>query len=267
MERANMFYREIAPSDGLENYILSFWEFNVPLGLSERIEYEIFPDGCSSLFYIHNKSRNVNLVGLSGVHFETITRTVFAGDTYRGMRLSPAAGSALMRVDPSNLLRVHLPKAASEFPHLADGLLEKFTKSNTFDSFVAVCEKRIRGLVSDGCRFDPVVAEALKSMTTAPGEIRIERLAALLGLSTRQFQRRFKASSGLSPKQFLRTRRIRASAVDLVENRDQNWAMRAAELGFADQAHLNHEFVSLTNRTPRAFAETLRDISHGDLVN
>ena len=103
-------------------------------------------------------------------------------------------------------------------------------------------------------------------MTNVPGEIRIDQLSASLGLSTRQFQRRFKASSGLSPKQFLRTRRIRATAVDLVENRDQNWAARAAELGFADQAHLTHEFVSLTNRSPSSFAETLRDISHGDLI-
>jgi len=99
-----------------------------------------------------------------------------------------------------------------------------------------------------------------------PGEVRVEQLAKTLGLSTRQFQRRFRASSGLTPKQFLRTQRIRATAVNLVQNRDQKWAERAAELGFADQAHMTHEFVSITNRSPKSFAESLSDISHGELV-
>ncbi|HRH42035.1 MAG TPA: helix-turn-helix domain-containing protein, partial [Pyrinomonadaceae bacterium] len=88
----------------------------------------------------------------------------------------------------------------------------------------------------------------------------------LLNLSTRQLERRFKASSGLSPKQFARTRRIRATAVDLVENNKQNWANRAAEIGFADQAHLTREFVSVTKRSPNSFAEKVKQIKHGNLV-
>ena len=266
MENANMFYREAAPSEDLEPYILSFWELAVPSDSRDQPAYEIFPDGCSSLFYIRNSDRGVSLVGISGLMLETITRPVFAGDTFRGMRLSPAACSALLRVDPARFLRVQMPMIASDLPHLADGLLEELTGSPTFEGFISICEKRIRKLVSDGCCYDPAVAEAIRSMTNVPGEIRIDQLSASLGLSTRQFQRRFKASSGLSPKQFLRPRRIRATAVDLVENSDQNWAARAAELGFADQAHLTHEFVSLTNRSPSSFAETLRDISHGDLI-
>lgn len=261
-----MFYREAAPSDDLEPYILSFWELAVPRDSPDQPAYEIFPDGCSSLFYIRNSDRNIALVGISGLMLETITRPVSAGDTFRGMRLSPAACSGLLRTDPAKFLRVQMPKSASELPHLAEGLLEEFKASSTFEDFVTICEKRIRDLVATGCQYDPAVAEAVRKMTAVPGEIRIDQLAASLGLSTRQFQRRFKASSGLSPKQFLRTRRIRATAVDLVENRDQNWAARAAELGFADQAHLAHEFVSLTNRSPSSFAETLRDISHGDLI-
>ena len=266
MERASMFYREAAPSYDLESYILSFWELAVPVDSPDQPAYEIFPDGCSSLFYIRNVDRRISLVGISGLMLETITRPVFAGDTFWGMRLSPAACSALLRVDPAKFLRVQMPISASDLPHLAEGLLDQIAGSATFEDFISICEKRIRDMVSDGCHYDAAVSEAVRSMTAGPGEIRIDRLAASLGLSTRQFQRRFKASSGISPKQFLRTRRIRATAVDLVENRDQNWAARAAELGFADQAHLTHEFVSLTNRSPSSFAETLRDISHGDLI-
>lgn len=266
MEKANMFYREIAPSDGLGSYILNFWEFAVPADSPDQIEYEIFPDGCSSLFYIRNVNRGTDVVGVSGLQLETITRPIFAGDIIRGMRLSPAACSAILRDDPGKLFRIFIPKWPHEIPHLAEGLIDDLISAATFEDVVSIYETRVKKLIDQGCAFDAVVADAVRLMAASPGEIRVEQLAKELGISSRQFQRRFKASSGLTPKQFLRTQRIRATAVDLVENRDQNWAERAAELGFADQAHLTHEFVSITNRSPKSFAESLSDISHGDLI-
>jgi AraC-like DNA-binding protein len=45
-----------------------------------------------------------------------------------------------------------------------------------------------------------------------------------------------------------------------------NWASRAAEMGFADQAHLTHEFSMLTGRSPNSFAEKVKRIEHGELI-
>lgn len=266
MEKAEFSYREIAPTAGLEPYILSFWEFAVADHLSGPVDYEIFPDGCSSLFYFRNTERGISVIGISGLQLETIKRPVFGGDRFWGMRLSPAACCAILRFDPSELLRTSVPKTADEVPHLADGLIEDLTSASEFEDFVGIVQNRIGELIAAGCSSDDVIANAVKLMAGSPGEIRVDQLAETLGLSTRQFQRRFKASSGLSPKQFLRTVRMRATAVGLVENRDQDWASRAAELGFSDQAHLTHEFVSITNRSPKSFAEKLRDVAHGELI-
>ncbi len=266
MENAVFSYREIAPRAELEPYILSFWEFAVAPHVSGPVNYEIFPDGCSSLFHFRNAARGIDVIGISGLQIETTVRPVFGGDRFRGMRLSPAACSAILWLDPAALLRTNVPKTAVDLPHLADGLLGHFTAGNTFEEFVAVCEERIDELIVAGCAYDTAVAGAVRLMAGSPGEIRVDQLAKALGLSTRQFQRRFKASSGLSPKQFLRTLRIRATAVGLIENRDQNWATRAAELGFADQAHMTHEFISITHRSPKSFAKNLRDVAHGDLI-
>ena len=266
MEKAEFSYREIAPSAELEPYILSFWEFAVAPQVSEPVDYEIFPDGCSSLFYFRNAGRGINVIGVSGLQLEMIKRPVFGGDTFWGMRLSPSACSAILRLDPGELLRSSVSKTAADFPHLGDGLIDEFTVAREFEEFTSICEKRIAELIKLGCVYDQAIADAVALMAGAPGEIRVDTLAASLNLSTRQFQRRFKASSGLSPKQFLRTLRIRATAVGLVEDLNQNWAGRAAELGFADQAHLTHEFVSITNRSPKSFAESLRDVAHGDLI-
>src|SRR5262249_27733744 len=98
------------------------------------------------------------------------------------------------------------------------------------------------------------------------GEAKMAEDAAGVGLSTRQLQRSFRKETGLTPKRFSRSRRIRAAAVNLVERADLNWAGRAAEIGFTDHAHLNHEFVSLTARSPNSLAERVAKIEHGDLV-
>lgn len=266
MEKADLSYREIAPKPGLAAYILGFWEFAVKLELAGPIEFEIFPDGCSSLFYSRNTVRGFNNIGITGLSLETVKRWVYPGDIFWGMRISPASCSALLRTDPVDLVRFDGLMSADDFPSLAGSLLDDLTAAVTFEDFVMTCEGRIAELIDAGCLYDPKVADAVKLIADSPGEIRVDQLAKMLDLSTRQFQRRFKASSGLTPKQFLRTRRIRATAVNLVEDHDQNWASRAATLGFADQSHLTHEFVSITNRSPKSFAQNLREVAHGDLL-
>jgi transcriptional regulator GlxA family with amidase domain len=57
-----------------------------------------------------------------------------------------------------------------------------------------------------------------------------------------------------------------AAAVSLVEETEMNWANRAAAMGFADQAHLTHEFSTLTGRSPNSFAERVKKIEYGKLV-
>ncbi len=260
-----MFYREIAPSDDLRHVILSFWEFAVPDAAPAIVEHEVFPDGCASLFYLRNSKRGLNVTGISGLQLNTVVRSVSAGDTYWGMRISPASCSILLRMDPSGMAGER-NAALNSFPHLTDGLAEELSSSPNLEAAVPVLERRIRKLFDPLPNPDVAIAKAVEIIEETRGEVRVDELGNMLDLSTRQFQRRFKASSGLSPKQYIRTRRIRATAVVLVEDGNVNWADRAAEMGFSDQSHLTHEFVAVTKRSPTAFAENVKKIEHGDLV-
>ena len=55
---------------------------------------------------------------------------------------------------------------------------------------------------------DQKILEAVTIIEESCGEVRISELAARLALSVRQFERRFKRSAGLSPKQYARARRF-----------------------------------------------------------
>jgi AraC-like DNA-binding protein len=265
MDFSLMSYREAAASEDVSQLVFSFWEFTTANKDFGSIEHEIFPDGCISMLYHRNEKFKLRRIIFNGLTLESITAPVFPGDTYWGMRISPAACANVLRTNPVSFRDVRMTEA-ERFPHLTSGLLEKLNGCENFDEAIAVYENHLRKLGFGRDFHDEKVAQAVKIIEATGGEIKIAELAGELNLSSRQLERRFKAVSGLSPKQFARTRRLRATAVALVENTNVNWADRAAEMGFTDQSHLTHEFVSVTKRSPNSFAEKVSQIKHGKLI-
>jgi AraC-like DNA-binding protein len=260
-----MSYREAAPSADLSHLVFSFWEFATSDEDFGTIEHEIFPDGCLSLFYHRNETFNLRQIAFNGLQLESVATIVFPRSVFWGMRFSPASCANVLRDDPAKLKGVKMTEA-EKFPHLTGGLLEKLNLCRSFDEAVRVYENHLRDLDFKPGAADEKVAAAMKIIEETGGEIKIAALAEKLNLSTRQLERRFKSLAGLSPKQFARTRRIRATAVALVEKEQVSWARRAAEMGFTDQAHLTHEFVAVTKRSPNSFAEKVSRIKHGKLI-
>jgi AraC-like DNA-binding protein len=265
MNSGLMFYSEAAPAVEISHVVFSFWEFTVGGETQAPAQHEIFPDGCVSLFYHRNENLNIRKISLSGLQSESIKVPVFPGDIFWGMRISPAACGRVLRSTPTGFLTRNLYEA-KEFPHLTENLLEKLDACRDFNEAVAVYEKRLRELNFEPQDFDEKIARAIRIIEENNGEIKIAQLAEALNLGVRQLERRFKNSSGLTPKQYARARRLRATAVSLVENGNLNWANRAAEMGFTDQAHLTREFVSVTGRSPNSFAEKVKQIEHGNLI-
>lgn len=260
-----MSYREIAPSTDVSHLVFSFWEFAAANQVFSPIQHEIFPDGCISLFYHRNDDHHLKQLAFNGLNLESVTVPVFPNDIFWGMRISPAACANVLRDNPANLKAIGLVEA-EKFPSLTEGLLAKLNTCEKFDEAVDAYENHLRELNFKQDISDGKVAEALRIIEETGGEVKIALLAEQVKLSVRQLERRFRKTSGVSPKQFARTRRIRATAVDLVENGRLNWANRAAEMGFSDQSHLTHEFVSVTKRAPNSFAEKVSHIKHGNFV-
>jgi AraC-like DNA-binding protein len=97
-------------------------------------------------------------------------------------------------------------------------------------------------------RLDAAVAQ----LQASGGQARIDLIARQLGTSRRQFERRFRAHVGLSPRLFGRIIRFQRAfrAIDV-----ESGAAIAARCGFADQAHLVHEIRRFAGQTPTLLAE------------
>lgn len=87
-------------------------------------------------------------------------------------------------------------------------------------------------------------------------ELRVERVAATLGVTARHLRRAFTESIGIAPKDYARSvrlqRAVRLSAAAAPAARD--WARIASDAGYYDQSHLIAEFRDLIGLTPGAFA-------------
>jgi AraC-like DNA-binding protein len=97
-------------------------------------------------------------------------------------------------------------------------------------------------------------AELVARITADPALRRVDQLAAASGTSARSLQRLFADYVGVSPKWVMRRARLheaaeRADGGELVE-----WAELAADLGYADQAHLTRDFTATIGIPPTHYA-------------
>ncbi|MFZ6680809.1 helix-turn-helix domain-containing protein [Undibacterium sp. Tian12W] len=90
-----------------------------------------------------------------------------------------------------------------------------------------------------------------------------DELADKLGLGTRQFERRFLTSFGLSLRSYKQHLRYGASLMQVMLGNlpAPTWAECAISFGYADQAHMNRDFARFTGHTP---AQLMRGLAAKD---
>ena len=84
-------------------------------------------------------------------------------------------------------------------------------------------------------------------------------MAAIAHLSAYHFARQFKASTGLSPYQYVIVRRVERAQQLLREGDDLSLAAVAAGAGFSDQSQFSHHFKRRLGMTPGQFRRSARN--------
>ena len=87
----------------------------------------------------------------------------------------------------------------------------------------------------------------------------LEQMAAIAHLSAYHFARQFKASTGLSPHQYVIARRVERAQQLLREGDDLSLAAVAAGAGFSDQSQFSHHFKRRLGMTPGQFRRSARN--------
>jgi AraC-like DNA-binding protein len=103
---------------------------------------------------------------------------------------------------------------------------------------------------------DPVaeqVADLVALITSATWLRRVDQLAVVSGLPARRLQRLFSDYVGVSPKWVMRRARLHEAALRADGGEAVDWAALAADLGYADQAHLTRDFTATIGVPPSRY--------------
>ncbi|MFE1300331.1 helix-turn-helix domain-containing protein [Streptomyces sp. NPDC058733] len=120
---------------------------------------------------------------------------------------------------------------------------------------------------ADRVALAPEIVRAWRRLLADGGRVRIDALAAEVGWSDRHLRNRFRQEIGLTPKAAARVVRFdRARRRIAARPHRPDLAGLAADLGYADQSHLDREFTALASCAPSVWlAREFRNIQAGHL--
>jgi AraC-like DNA-binding protein len=227
-------YREHGAEDGLAGLVVCTWEQEVG-GAHRQL---IVPDGCLDLVFFAGRELIV-----AGADTRAREVEIPAGTKTVGIRLRPGAAGAVLGIPATEL--VDSQAAAAEVWGREALRWE--------EALATTAPGQRRGVLAAsvaarGASPDTLVAAAASRLSD--GQARVGDVAADLGISERQLQRRTRAAVGYGPKTLARVARLsrlRSAAGPL--------ARRALDAGYASQAHMNDEVRRLTGLTPVGFLE------------
>jgi AraC-like DNA-binding protein len=171
------------------------------------------------------------------------------------LALTPAGSRALLGVPPGELgsrvvgLDDVLGRQARD---VADQLCSRADWNERFDvveRLLVRAAARRSGRISGEAR--PELRWAWRRLRETGGAIGVQELANEIGWSRRHLTERFRLEYGLPPKVAARVLRFERAVARLKRAPRTRLADLAADLGYADQAHLTREWHSIAGCSPR----------------
>ena len=208
------------------------WEQRTTIGQQQLI----VPDACVDLIWAGDR------LSIAGPDTQPRVVTLAPGERLVGARLRPGTAGAVLGVPASELCDVS-PDAADVLGRdVAAALLEALAAgSDPLELLLRAAQ--LRGVGAP----DPLVRAAVLALGRP--RARVGAVAAELGVSARQLQRRLSDGVGYGPKilaRVLRFRRLQAlPPAPLAE--------LALDAGYADQAHMTAEVTRLAGMSPVRF--------------
>lgn len=174
------------------------------------------------------------------------------------VRLRPAGLAVLGDLDAGSIVDATVPVTPESDASLHE-LLTKVAEEEGVDRRAAAADRAIAARLSrhpisaDGMLANAVLDELTVRLRTRAGR----GLAEHLGVTERAVQRALQRTIGFGPKLVSRLVRLQEVARVLSTVDAPDLAALAAELGYADQAHLHRDFREIAGVTPGAYARSV----------
>jgi AraC-like DNA-binding protein len=255
-------YREFRPSAPLRPFVNTFWilEHNGDAALPQRI----VPDGHPELIL----NWGTPFESLRDGKWRLQSRCFFAGQIDSPLMLRPKGPAKMLGIGfhpdgAAGIFAEPMHELGGRFTPIEDlstGLSRNLENALESPDPIAAVESALLSVVGSSTRRDQLIGEAVRRLTVARGSSDIAVLARELGLSTRQFERRFSAAVGLPPKVFSRIQRF-TNVFRALERPSCDWVEIALACGYYDQAHLIRDCKSFSGCTPAILLSEHADLA------
>jgi AraC-like DNA-binding protein len=170
------------------------------------------------------------------------------------LQLTPLGARALLGAPASELAHQVVPLEAvlGAAPELNDRLATAGSWPERFAALDAVLARAV-ARTSPPRPPRPEVTYVFDRLATTAGGLGIESLAREVGWSRRHLAEQFRREYGLTPKVLARVLRFDRAHWMLTSPRRPALAEVAAVCGYADQAHMTHDWVTFAGSSPMAW--------------
>lgn len=246
--------RTYLPAEDLADVVASYWSGDWDLRGQAPHDIELVADPSVNIaFEAGEDDPGARVVG---VWTRLWQRRVQGCGRVRAVKLRPGALRAFLDVRAADLSNRVTPLVGlmEDAPELEAAV----TGPESDDEALAALERWLRGQRRPQDREDVSLAVAIvQRIAEDPGITSVKRLCEVAGLTVRPLQRLFREHVGAPPKWLIRQNRLQEVALRIERGDVPSLADLAAELGYADQAHLTRDFKAVVGKSPSAFAESV----------
>ncbi|MEQ1701675.1 MAG: helix-turn-helix domain-containing protein [Ilumatobacteraceae bacterium] len=238
---ATPWYQPVAPPAALEPWLACSWNA-VPTG-----RHRLVPDACLDALWLSSGE-----VVLCGPETSAWTFQLPPGVHAAGVRFRPGVVPQLFGVGASTLLDRRVQWAEFVGAAAAAALSAELSEAGSDQERLAVWHRAVATVAGDAT-VDPL-AEAVLALLVQHPRVRTAEVAAMVGLTTRQLQRRCLHSFGYGAATLARIVRFHRfwSAASLAAPGTPIAAF-AHDAGYADHAHLVRDCRAITGLPPGRF--------------
>lgn len=255
-----MKYVIIPPPPTLSKYVRYFWVLRGTASPRFPYFHRKMADGCTELLF-HFKGRfnelfehKIETSFNSGFHGQSFGYRSFSTNEpfgILGAYLYPFALHAFFSIPAAELTNqmVSLSNVISiKGVELEEKILSAKSQSEMVSILTVFLEDALQRNSKNGHQLYPAVDCVIQNK----GMLSINSLSEYFCLSTRQFERKFKEISGLSPKLFSRIIRFQSSVEEYGKNL-KSLAEIAFKYGYYDQSHFIQDFRQFSGHNPKEF--------------
>jgi len=171
-----------------------------------------------------------------------------------GVRFRPGGASPLLGLPAASLAGSVVELADLSIPW-AEELRERLLSTRTAAERADLTEGTLTRRLLGSRPLESRVTTALRTMERLPAGLSVAALAAELGVSHKHLIALFKREVGVAPKTLQRVLRFQRVLLALRASASPRFTEIAHACGYADQAHLNHDFRQLAGVTPSDYLQ------------